>query len=90
MYLKYYILLYLFQQGEGAPHARKGTCANHVRDVASFFKGAHVTLNARNEEEVDPQLIVEKVAKSTGSAYSFKERGDHSNDMGPVVCNNIF
>lgn len=71
-------------QGEGAPHARKGTCANHVRDVASFFKGAHVTLNARNEEEVDPQLIVEKVAKSTGSAYSFKERGDHSNDMGPV------
>ncbi|KAJ4435681.1 hypothetical protein ANN_18297 [Periplaneta americana] len=71
-------------QGEGAPLVRKGTCANHLRDVANFFKGAHVTLNARNEEEVDTQLIIEKVAKSTGSAYSFKERGDQGNEMGPV------
>ncbi|XP_049777311.1 drebrin-like protein [Schistocerca cancellata] len=71
-------------QGEGAPLGRKGTCANHVRDVAAFFKGAHVTMNARNEEEVDPQLIIEKVAKSTGSAYSFKERADNTNDAGPV------
>lgn len=64
-------------QGEGAPLVRKGTCANHVRDVARFFKGTHLTLNARNEEEVDPQLIIDKVAKSTGSAYSFKERADN-------------
>ncbi|XP_063232985.1 drebrin-like protein [Bacillus rossius redtenbacheri] len=71
-------------QGEGAPLVRKGTCANHVRDVASFFKGAHVTLNARTEEDVDPQLIIEKVAKSTGSAYSFKERTDVTKDSGPV------
>lgn len=71
-------------QGEGAPLGRKGTCANHFRDVANFFTGAHVTLNARNEEEVDTQLIIEKVAKSTGSAYSFKERGDQGNEMGPV------
>jgi hypothetical protein len=42
-------------------------------------------LNARNEEEVDTQLIIEKVAKSTGSAYSFKERGDQENETGPVV-----
>jgi hypothetical protein len=42
-------------------------------------------LNARNEEEVDTQLIIEKVSKSTGSAYSFKERGDHGNETGPVV-----
>jgi hypothetical protein len=42
-------------------------------------------LNARNEEEVDTQLIIDKVAKSKGSAYSFKERGDQGNEMGPVV-----
>lgn len=71
-------------QGEGAPLGRKGTCANHFRDVANFFTGAHVTLNARNEEEVDTQLIIEKVAKSTSSAYSFKERGDQGSEMGPV------
>lgn len=71
-------------QGEGAPLVRKGKCANHLRDVANFFTGAHVTLNARNEEEVDTQLIIDKVAKSTGSAYSFKERGDQAIEMGPV------
>jgi hypothetical protein len=42
-------------------------------------------LNARNEEEVDTQHIIEKVSKSTGSAYSFKERGDQGREMGPVV-----
>lgn len=62
-----------------------GTCANHVRDVSNFFKGAHVTINARTEEEVDPQIIIDKVAKSTGSAYSFKERAEFENDLGPVV-----
>lgn len=25
------------QSGEGAPVSRKGTCANHVRDVAKFL-----------------------------------------------------
>lgn len=68
-------------QGEGANIIRKGLCANHVRDVANFFSGAHVTLNARNEEEVDPQLIIDKVAKS-GSAYSFK--APRSEDIGPT------
>ncbi|CAG2056376.1 unnamed protein product [Timema podura] len=72
-------------QGEGAPHARKGTCANHVHEVTNFFKGVHVTLNARNEEEVDPQIVIDKVAKSTGSAYSFKDRGDLEKESGPVV-----
>ncbi|KAL0277680.1 UNVERIFIED_CONTAM: hypothetical protein PYX00_004888 [Menopon gallinae] len=71
-------------QGEGAPNVRKGTCANHVRDVSNFFKGAHVTINARTDEEVDPQIIIDKVAKSTGSAYSFKERAEFENDSGPV------
>ncbi|PSN30802.1 Drebrin-like protein [Blattella germanica] len=71
-------------QGEGAPLVRKGTCANHLRDVANLLKGAHVTLNARNEEEVDTQLIIDKVSKSTGSAYSFKERGDQANETGPI------
>ncbi|XP_071440855.1 drebrin-like protein [Hetaerina americana] len=74
-------------QGEGAPLVRKGTCANHVRDVSRFFIGAHVTLNARTEEEVDRDIIMDKVSKSTGSAYSFKERSDSANvpvDCGPV------
>ena len=43
-----FLIFYLFyieklklnksQQGEGVPATRKGSCANHVRDVKRFFK----------------------------------------------------
>lgn len=69
-------------QGEGANTVRKGICANHLRDVERFFTGAHLTINARNEEEVEPQLIVEKLSRA-GSAYSFK--APRSNNIGPTV-----
>lgn len=65
-------------QGEGAPIVRKGTCANHIRDVSNILKGAHVTINARNDDEVDTDIILSKVSKSSGSVYSFKERLDQS------------
>lgn len=71
-------------QGEGANTVRKGICANHLRDVERFFHGAHLTINARNEEEVEPQLIIEKVSK-VGTAYSFKApRSDTSGPTLPV------
>ncbi|RZC37854.1 SH3 9 and/or Cofilin ADF domain containing protein [Asbolus verrucosus] len=71
-------------QGEGANTMRKGISANHLRDIEKFFTGAHLTINARNEEEVEPQLIIEKVAKS-GSAYSFKApRAEIIEPTGPV------
>lgn len=74
-------------QGEGANTVRKGICANHLRDVEKFFTGAHCTINARNEEEVEPELIVDKVAKA-GSAYSFKApRGDYSQPSKPIGTN---
>lgn len=62
-------------------------CANHIRTVCDFFKCIHVTINARTEEDVDPKLVIDKVCKSTGSAYNFKERSNLSstNNSGPVV-----
>ncbi|XP_023224214.1 drebrin-like protein [Centruroides sculpturatus] len=71
-------------QGEGAPLSRKGSCANHVVDVVNFFKGAHVTINARTEDDVEPSLIMEKVAKSTASKFNFKERSDPVENITPV------
>lgn len=71
-------------QGEGAPLSRKGSCANHVVDVSNFFKGAHVTINARTEDDVEPSLIMEKVAKSTASKFNFKERSDPVENITPV------
>lgn len=55
-----------------------------------MLKGAHVTINARNEEEVDPEIIEDKVSKATGSAYSFKERGETVKESGPVVRRLLF
>lgn len=71
-------------QGEGANTVRKGICANHLRDVERLFHGAHLTINARNEEEVEPQLIIDKISK-VGTAYSFKApRSDTSGPTLPV------
>ncbi|CAL9708454.1 unnamed protein product [Knipowitschia caucasica] len=70
--------------GEGVKDARKGICANHVSTMAKFLKGAHVTINARGDEDVEPEVIMEKVAKASGANYSFhKETSNRFRDSGP-------
>ncbi len=39
-------------QGESAPGTRKGICTTHLNDVKNYFRGAHVTVNARTDDEV--------------------------------------
>lgn len=70
-------------QGEGANTVRKGMCANHLRDIEKFFNVAHVTYNARNEEELEIDLIIDKLKKS-GSEYRFKARVEPLEPAGPV------
>ncbi|XP_038560626.1 drebrin-like b isoform X2 [Micropterus salmoides] len=70
--------------GEGVKDARKGICANHVSAMANFLKGAHVTVNARADEDVEPEVIMQKVAKASGANYSFhKEPSSRFQDSGP-------
>ncbi|XP_075031130.1 drebrin-like protein isoform X2 [Calonectris borealis] len=69
--------------GEGVNDVRKGACANHVSTVANFLKGAHVTINARAEEDVEPDLIMEKVAKASGANYNFHKESSKFQDSGP-------
>ncbi|KFW03240.1 Drebrin-like, partial [Eurypyga helias] len=69
--------------GEGVNDVRKGACANHVSTVANFLKGAHVTINARAEEDVEPELIMEKVAKASGANYNFHKESSKFQDAGP-------
>ncbi|XP_060819729.1 drebrin-like protein [Bombus pascuorum] len=72
-------------QGEGAPIVRKGTCANHIRDVEKLLKGAHITITARSEDDVEVDSIMEKLARATASAYKFNEpRGENEGNTGPV------
>lgn len=55
-----------------------------------LFQGAHVTINARAEEDVEPESIMQKVAKASGANYSFHKeassRFQDSGPQGPVVC----
>ncbi|XP_060737059.1 drebrin-like b isoform X4 [Tachysurus vachellii] len=69
--------------GEGVKDARKGLCANHVSSMANFLKGAHVTINARAEEDVEPESIMQKVAKASGANYSFHKEPNRFRDTGP-------
>ncbi|XP_066570631.1 drebrin-like protein B isoform X4 [Amia ocellicauda] len=69
--------------GEGVNDARKGLCANHVSTMANFLKGAHVTVNARAEEDVEPEVIMQKVAKASGANYSFHKESNRFRDSGP-------
>ena len=58
-------------QGEAAPESMKFKCANHLPDIQKFFRGIHVVINARTEDDIDVDDITKKVAKSSGSNYSF-------------------
>ncbi|XP_073674787.1 drebrin-like b isoform X7 [Garra rufa] len=69
--------------GEGVKDARKGQCANHVSSMANFLKGAHVTINARAEEDVEPEAIMQKVGKASGANYSFHKETSRFRDSGP-------
>ncbi|XP_033027321.1 drebrin-like protein isoform X3 [Lacerta agilis] len=76
-----YVLINWF--GEGVNDVRKGACANHVSSVANFLKGAHVTINARADEDVEPDTITEKVAKASGANYNFHKEGSKFQEAGP-------
>ncbi|XP_028319386.1 drebrin-like protein [Gouania willdenowi] len=72
--------------GEGVKDSRKGLCANHVSSIAAFLKGAHVTINARDEQDVEPELILQKVARASGANFSFHQKNEKFRDFprGPV------
>uniref|UniRef100_A0A8D0HEZ8 Drebrin like n=1 Tax=Sphenodon punctatus TaxID=8508 RepID=A0A8D0HEZ8_SPHPU len=45
--------------------------------------GAHVTINARAEEDVEPDSIMQKVGKASGANYNFHKEGSKFQDSGP-------
>ncbi|XP_055316713.1 drebrin-like protein [Sitodiplosis mosellana] len=62
-------------QGEGAPTLRKGTCANHIRDISKILTGAHLTLNARTEDDIETDRILEKL---NSIRFAVKEKDSKS------------
>ncbi|XP_042879768.1 drebrin-like protein A isoform X2 [Penaeus japonicus] len=71
-------------QGEGAPTLRKGTCARHLADVHKLLRGVHVTVNARTEEEVEPEFVMAAVLKASATTYNFSDRSEMNDKTTPV------
>ncbi|XP_016381390.1 drebrin-like protein A [Sinocyclocheilus rhinocerous] len=69
--------------GEGVKDVRKGVCANHVHSMANFLRGAHVTINARSDDDVEPAAIMEKVAKGSGVNYNIHKESKQNNNCEP-------
>ncbi|ROL54115.1 Drebrin-like protein A [Anabarilius grahami] len=70
--------------GEGVKDARKGVCANHVHSMANFLRGAHVTINARSDDDVEPAAIMEKVFKGSGVNYNIHKESNQNNNCEPI------
>ncbi|KFB47445.1 AGAP012240-PA-like protein [Anopheles sinensis] len=74
-------------QGEGAPIARKGTCAKHVRDVTAVLHGAHITVHATNEDDVEEARILEKLQKVVVNDFKVKDYSQANEVTKPVGTN---
>ncbi|XP_058063943.1 drebrin-like protein [Anopheles bellator] len=74
-------------QGEGAPIARKGTCAKHVRDVTAILHGAHITVHATNEDDVEEARILEKLQKVVVNDFKVKDYSQANESPKPVGTN---
>uniref|UniRef100_A0A8D3AA86 Drebrin-like a n=1 Tax=Scophthalmus maximus TaxID=52904 RepID=A0A8D3AA86_SCOMX len=71
--------------GEGVKDSRKGMCANHVSSIGNFLQGAHVTINARDDEDVEPDTILAKVAKASEVNFNFHKQTEYRDaPRGPV------
>lgn len=42
-----------------------------------------MTINARAEEDVEPECIMQKVARASGANYTFHRESSRFQDMGP-------
>ncbi|QQP37991.1 Protein kinase C and casein kinase substrate in neurons protein_ putative [Caligus rogercresseyi] len=62
-------------QGEASPGTRKGTCATHLRDIQGYFKGFHLSIDARDEDEIDREEIFDRIAATTKMDFNVSSSG---------------
>ncbi|KAK6039031.1 Cofilin/tropomyosin-type actin-binding protein [Cooperia oncophora] len=57
-------------QGEGVPAARVASATSHIDAVRRFLKMVHITIYARSEMDIEPDVIRREVAKLPATASS--------------------
>ena len=55
-----------------------------------MFKGVHITISARTEEDIDSSIVLEAVAKATATEYNFSDRSELPEKNAPVVSIFLF
>jgi len=66
--------VYIAWCGEGVAGMRRGSFTNHALDVAKFFQGFHVQINARTEGDLEESKILARLKTATGSHGRKNER----------------
>ncbi|XP_075456960.1 drebrin isoform X3 [Ascaphus truei] len=56
--------------GEDVPDARKCACASHVAQIADFFQGVDVIVNASSVDDIEPLAINQRLSNGSGRLSS--------------------
>lgn len=75
------------QVGGGAPFNRKSNSPNHSIELQKFLKYSSLTIQAREEEEVEADAILDKIRKSSTTEFNFKIKSDIEDKPSPVSTN---
>ncbi|PVV05295.1 hypothetical protein BB560_000198 [Smittium megazygosporum] len=59
--------------GTGVPVFKKAFVASQTSDVQAILEGYHITIDARSEDDLSSEAILEKVVGSSGSLYTSKQ-----------------
>ncbi|RIA92835.1 hypothetical protein C1645_763904 [Glomus cerebriforme] len=71
--------------GEGVPEFKKGLFNSHFNEVSKFLKGYHLQINARSEDDVDPDYIMKRINESGGSKYSINVDKEKPRKEDPIL-----
>jgi len=72
--------------GEGVTGMKKGFFNGQSQDVAAFFTGFHVQINARNEDDINSNDLLSRVKKATGASF-YKQHKAQDAENNPEPSN---
>lgn len=58
-----------------------------MKDIGNVLRGAHVSINARNEEDIEEDAVLAKVAKSSVASFRRNDSNHVEEPTGPVGTN---
>eukprot|EP00033_Pygsuia_biforma_P001022 GCRY01001167.1.p1 GENE.GCRY01001167.1~~GCRY01001167.1.p1 ORF type:complete len:192 (+),score=45.62 GCRY01001167.1:798-1373(+) len=61
--------IYITWAPSGVPTIRKGLLNSHAYEVGKWFKSYHLQINARNEEDLEEDVVDEKLRRGAGASY---------------------